>query len=85
MPTVPKVRLSREDTISNMKNILTHAMKRERGYMKDLVSIDKTGGTQVEKFANCGFIKTGYTTDSKTYAITDLGREYFSDFFASVK
>jgi len=85
MPTVPKVRLSREDTVQNMKNILAQAIKRERGYMKDLINIDKTGGEQVEKFANIGFIKTGYTRDDKTYALTDLGREYFSDFFASVK
>ena len=84
MPIIQKVRLSREETVQNMKNVLAQAVKREHGYMKDLISIDKTGGEQVENFANLGFLKTGYTRDSKTYAITDLGREYFADFFATL-
>lgn len=85
MPNVSKIMLSREEMVQNMRCILTQAVKREHGYMKDLVNMDKTSGEQVEKFASCGFIKTGYAKDGKTYAITDLGREYFSDFFASVK
>lgn len=84
MPIVQKVRLSREETVQNMKEVLAQAVKREHGYMRDLINIDKTGGEQVEKFASSGFIKTGYTRDSKTYAITDLGREYFADFFATI-
>lgn len=85
MPTIQKIRLNKEETIQNMKDVLSLAVKREHGYMKDLVNIDKTKGEQVEKFISNGFIKTGYTKDSKTYAITDLGREYFADFFATIK
>ena len=84
MPSITPVRLNREETVQNMRNVLELAVKKERGYLKDLKSIDKTGGEQVEKFASAGFIKTGYTPTEKTYSITDLGREYFSDFFAKI-
>lgn len=84
MPSISPIRLNKEETVQNMRNVLALAVKKERGYLKDLKCVDKTGGEQVEKFASAGFIKMGYTPTEKTYAITDLGREYFSDFFAKI-
>ena len=84
MPLIQQIRLNHEETLNNMKVILEVASKRGRGYIKDLKNIDKTGGEQVDKFVSIGFLKTGYTPQEKTYALTDLGREYFSDFFADI-
>jgi len=59
-------------------NALKYIYENKNGKYLDLVN--ELSQEIVDKFCSVGFIKTGYTTDFKTWGITSLGKEYFQDF-----
>lgn len=78
---------------SKNKKILKDSMKQEDLFVTSLRYIYKNKAGKysdlcgiitdemVRLFASAGFIKTGYTINYKTWGITELGKQYFEDFY----
>lgn len=58
---------------------LRYIYENKAGKYSDLCDI--ITDEMVRLFASAGFIKTGYTINYKTWGITELGKQYFEDFY----
>ena len=83
MPSIDKINLGSSYARENIKNTLGYAVRKRRGYYKDIKMVDERRGDTLESFALAGFVHIGQTLKERTFGITDLGDEYYKDVFGT--
>lgn len=84
MDGVKKIDIWNSASRENIKNVLGYAVKNRRGYYDQLRGVSTRGSGVLDSFEMAGFIKTGHTLKKRTYSITDLGDQYYSDVFGKM-
>lgn len=83
MTGVEKVNIENCRSLQNIKNLLGYAVRKRRGYYEDIKLFDEHRGDTLEMFKYVGFINTGHTLKNETYSITNLGNDYYKEFFGT--
>ena len=81
MPSIDKINIWNSGSRQNIKNTLGYAVRKRKGYYKDIQMIDERRGETVDSFESAGFVHLAQTLKERTFGITDLGEQYYKDVF----
>lgn len=83
MTVIDSISLRNGVTRNNIERLLGYAVRKRKGYYKDIRMVDERRGETLDKFKSVGLIKTGHTLKNETYSITELGDLYYQDVFGT--
>ena len=84
MPSIDKINIWNSASRQNIQNTLGYAVRKRRGYYKDIKMVDERRGQTVDSFESVGFVHLGQTLKERTFGITKLGDEYYKDVFGKL-